>query len=43
MMTKSFKIQVEKFQENIKKSGKEDFNGTSKPICMGCCQKDSQS
>jgi hypothetical protein len=43
MMTKNFKIQVERFQENIRKSGKESFNGTLKPICMGCCQKASHS
>jgi hypothetical protein len=42
-MTKNFKKQMERFQENIKKSGKDSFNGTPKPICMGCCQKDSQS
>jgi hypothetical protein len=40
---KSFKKQMEKLQENTKKNGKESFNGTPKPIIMGCCQKETQS
>ncbi len=34
---------MEKLQENIKKNGKENFNGTPKPITMGYCQKEAQS
>jgi hypothetical protein len=30
---------MEKLQDNTKKNGKESFNGTPKPIIMGCCQK----
>jgi hypothetical protein len=36
-MTKASKNKMERFEENIKQSGKEIFNGTPKPICMGCC------
>ncbi len=31
---------MEKVQENIKKNGKESFNGTPKPNSMGCYQKE---
>jgi hypothetical protein len=44
MMTiKSFKKKMENLQENTKKNGKESFNGTPKPIIMGCYQKEAQS
>jgi uncharacterized protein (UPF0335 family) len=35
---KSFKKKMEILQENTKKNGKENFNGTLKPITMGCRQ-----
>jgi hypothetical protein len=29
-------------KKNSKKNGKESFNGTPKPITIGCCQKEAQ-
>jgi hypothetical protein len=40
MMIKKFQKQVEKLQENKKNNGKESINGTPKPNCMSCCQKE---
>jgi hypothetical protein len=37
------KLWWEKLQENTKENGKESFNGTPKPMTMGCCQKEAQS
>ncbi len=37
---KSFKKQMEKLPENIKKNGKKNFNGTPKCDSMGCYQKE---
>jgi hypothetical protein len=34
---------MEKLQENIENNAKESFNGTPKPITMGCCEKEAQS
>jgi hypothetical protein len=34
---------MKKLQKNTKKNGKKKFNGTPKPITMGCCQKEAQS
>jgi hypothetical protein len=42
MMTKASKKKLKSFKK-ILKNGKESFNGTLKPITMGCCQKEAQS
>jgi hypothetical protein len=34
---------VEKVEENIKKNGKENVNGTPKSISMGCYWKEAQN
>jgi hypothetical protein len=39
-MTKIFLKKSGKLKENIRKNGKEKFNGKTKPSSLGCCQKE---